>query len=226
MAARVTGPRRKISAARIALRCRPRPELARPVRRGADRSSTCCTQRGHTAASRDRPGSARPRGPGRCAGPDGAPADCRQREAGSVALLLLNDSRGPAGGTPRRLAMCWPTRDRSMWDRAAIARRASGAGDQRDARRPGPASSPSRPRSPRLHAQAPSYGETDWPECWPLYDELMKDWPSPVVALQTGPWCDAMIEGPEAGLTERSPGWRRPNGRAAGGLTVPVLGQG
>ena len=34
-----------------------------------------------------------------------------------------------------------------------------------------------------MHAEAPSYAETDWAELLGLYDALLRVWPSPVVAL-------------------------------------------
>ncbi|MFC6093191.1 hypothetical protein [Saccharothrix lopnurensis] len=34
-----------------------------------------------------------------------------------------------------------------------------------------------------LHATAPTYAETDWPQVLVLYDEPARVWPSPVVAL-------------------------------------------
>jgi RNA polymerase sigma-70 factor (ECF subfamily) len=52
-----------------------------------------------------------------------------------------------------------------------------------------------------LHAQADSYAETDWPQILTLYDELLKIWPSPVVALNRA-IALAMVRGAEAALTE------------------------
>ncbi len=52
-----------------------------------------------------------------------------------------------------------------------------------------------------LHAQAPSYAETDWPQVLTLYDALLKVWPSPVVALNRAV-AVAMVRGPEARLGE------------------------
>ncbi len=34
-----------------------------------------------------------------------------------------------------------------------------------------------------LYAEAPAYEQTDWPQLVALYDELLRVWPSPVVAL-------------------------------------------
>ena len=50
-----------------------------------------------------------------------------------------------------------------------------------------------------MHAEAPSYGDTDWPEVLGLYDLLLAVWPSPVVALNRAV-AVAMVQGPAAGL--------------------------
>ena len=52
-----------------------------------------------------------------------------------------------------------------------------------------------------LHAQAPSYEETDWPQLLELYDALLRVWPSPVVALNRAVVV-AMVDGEEAALEE------------------------
>ena len=52
-----------------------------------------------------------------------------------------------------------------------------------------------------LHAQAPTYEETDWPQLLVLYDALLGVWPSPVVALNRAVVV-AMVSGPEAALEE------------------------
>ncbi len=52
-----------------------------------------------------------------------------------------------------------------------------------------------------LHAVAPTYDETDWPQILVLYDELLRCWPSPVVALNRAV-AVAMVHGPAAGLVE------------------------
>jgi RNA polymerase sigma-70 factor (ECF subfamily) len=52
-----------------------------------------------------------------------------------------------------------------------------------------------------LHAQAPSYAETDWAQVLGLYDALLRVWPSPVVALNRSVAL-AMVRGPEAALVE------------------------
>jgi RNA polymerase sigma-70 factor (ECF subfamily) len=52
-----------------------------------------------------------------------------------------------------------------------------------------------------LHAYAPSYAETDWPQIVVLYDALLVVWPSPVVALNRAV-AVGMVDGPAAALRE------------------------
>ena len=52
-----------------------------------------------------------------------------------------------------------------------------------------------------LHAQAPSYEDTDWPQLLELYDALLRVWPSPVVALNRAVVV-AQVDGEEAALEE------------------------
>jgi RNA polymerase sigma-70 factor (ECF subfamily) len=119
--------------------------------------------------------------------------------AGLLALLLVHHARHvtrtDAAGRLARLA----DQDRVAWDRAAIA--------EADrlvvaALRAGP---PGRftlqAAIAALHAQAPSYADTDWPQILTLYDELLRVWPSPVVALNRAVAL-AMVDGPAAALEE------------------------
>jgi len=50
-----------------------------------------------------------------------------------------------------------------------------------------------------VHAEAPSWSETDWGEVLALYDLLVGIWPSPVVALNRAVAL-GLARGPEAGL--------------------------
>ena len=52
-----------------------------------------------------------------------------------------------------------------------------------------------------LHAEAPTYDQTDWPQIVALYDKLLEAWPSPVVALNRAVPL-AMVSGPETVLAE------------------------
>ena len=70
--------------------------------------------------------------------------------------------------------------DRSRWDAALIA---EADGDRRRAEA-GPAGRFTLQAAiAALHAAAPSYEDTDWPQLLELYDALLRVWPSPVVAL-------------------------------------------
>jgi RNA polymerase sigma-70 factor, ECF subfamily len=122
------------------------------------------------------------------------------REATGLHALLLahharRTTRTDAAGRLVRLE----DQDRSAWDRDLIA--------EADrlvvaALRAGP---PGRftlqAAIAALHAQAPSYEATDWPQVVALYDELGRVWPSPVVALNRAA-AVAMVDGPAAGLAE------------------------
>jgi len=50
-----------------------------------------------------------------------------------------------------------------------------------------------------LHAQAPSYADTDWAQILTLYDELLRVWPSPVVALNRAVAL-SRVHGPQTAL--------------------------
>jgi RNA polymerase sigma-70 factor, ECF subfamily len=119
--------------------------------------------------------------------------------AGLLALLLVHEARRAtrtdAGGAFVRLE----DQDRSRWNRALI--------DEADAlivetlRRQRPGRFTLQAAIAALHAQAPSYAQTDWPQILSLYDELLRVWPSPVVALNRAVAL-AMVDGPEAALRE------------------------
>jgi RNA polymerase sigma-70 factor, ECF subfamily len=143
------------------------------------------------------------------------PAD--REAAGLLALLLVHDARRAtrtdAGGRLLRLE----EQDRSAWDRELIA--------EADrlivaALRAGP---PGRfilqAAIAALHAQAPSYAETDWPQIRTLYDELLRIWPSPVVALNRAV-AVSMTDGPAAALAEVEALER--DGRLAGYRYLPA----
>jgi RNA polymerase sigma-70 factor (ECF subfamily) len=87
--------------------------------------------------------------------------------------------------------------DRSRWDRQAI-----GEGRQlvdQALRRGRPGRFALQAAIAAVHAEAPSYADTDWPEVLGLYDLLLVLWPSPVVALNRAV-AVAMVQGPAAGL--------------------------
>jgi RNA polymerase sigma factor (sigma-70 family) len=118
--------------------------------------------------------------------------------AGLLALLLLNDARRETRtGADGRLLLL-EEQDRSRWDRRAIA---EGLPLVREALRARP---PSRyalqAAIAAVHAESPTWNETDWGEILALYDVLTRLWPSPVVALNRAVAL-GFARGAEAGLS-------------------------
>jgi len=101
--------------------------------------------------------------------------------AGLLALLLLTDARRETrtGGDGRLLLL--EEQDRSRWDRAAIT---DGVALVQEALRARP---PTRyalqAAIAAVHAESPTWDDTDWREIVALYGLLTTLWPSPVVAL-------------------------------------------
>jgi RNA polymerase sigma-70 factor, ECF subfamily len=125
------------------------------------------------------------------------PAD--REAAGLLALLLVHQARRATRTDAHGRLLRLEEQDRSAWGREPIA--------EADrlvvaALRAGP---PGRftlqAAIAALHAQAPSYAETDWPQILTLYDLLLRIWPSPVVALNRAV-AVSMVDGPEAALAE------------------------
>ncbi|WP_433220698.1 RNA polymerase sigma factor [Dactylosporangium sp. CS-047395] len=115
---------------------------------------------------------------------------------GLLALLLATDARRATRTDPGGRLIRLEDQDRSRWDWAAIAEadtlivRALRAGRPDRAGRPGHPGRAGRPGRytlqaaiAALHAQAPTFEQTDWPQLLRLYGELLTIWPSPVVAL-------------------------------------------
>ena len=199
MAARVTRAKKKISAARIAYRVPAPAELP-------DRLDAVLTvvhllyTSGHTA-------------PG---GENLVRADLVDRAitlarmlrtlmpderevAGLLALILLTDARRATRADAQGRLLLLEEQDRSLWDRTMIA---EGAGLVPWALRGGrPGRFALQSAIAALHAEAPSYGLTDWPQIVALYDALLRVWSSPVVALNRAV-AVAMAEGPAEGLAQ------------------------
>src|SRR5581483_8587207 len=89
--------------------------------------------------------------------------------------------------------------DRSAWDAAAVAEAdalVTGA-----LRGGNPGRYALQAAIAALHATAPTYADTDWPQILVLYGELLRVWPSPVVALNRAV-AVSMVRGPAAALAE------------------------
>jgi RNA polymerase sigma-70 factor (ECF subfamily) len=95
--------------------------------------------------------------------------------SGLLALLLLLRARAATRGDVLE------DQDRTRWDRALIAEADALIVEALRAGSPGRFSLQAAIAG--LHAAAPSYAETDWPQLLVLYDLLAHVWPSPVVAL-------------------------------------------
>ena len=199
MAARVTRAKKKISAARIPYRVPEAHELP-------DRLDAVLTvihllyTTGHTAPSGEQlvRGDLVQRALGlarmlRELMPD-------EREVrGLLALLLVTDARRSTRTDAHGRLLLLEEQERSGWDRNAID---EGHLLVLDALRGGnPGRYALQAAIAALHAQAPSYAETDWPQILVLYDALLKAWPSPVVALNRAV-AVAMVRGPEVALGE------------------------
>ena len=118
---------------------------------------------------------------------------------GLLALLLLTEARSPARFDPSGRVVLLSDQDRSRWDQAAIdegrtlvvraLRGTTGSG--------GPYALQAAIAA--VHADAQRWEDTDWAQIVALYGELMRVWPSPVVAVNRAA-AIAMVEGPAAGL--------------------------
>jgi RNA polymerase sigma-70 factor (ECF subfamily) len=118
---------------------------------------------------------------------------------GLLALLLLTDARRGTRADPSGRLLLLAEQDRSRWDRAMIAEgTALVLGALRGGR---PGRFALQAAIAALHAEAPSYDQTDWRQIVQLYGVLLGAWNSPVVALNRAV-AVAMADGPQAGLAE------------------------
>ncbi|MQA81248.1 MAG: RNA polymerase sigma factor [Streptosporangiales bacterium] len=125
------------------------------------------------------------------------PAD---REAmGLLALLLVHHARRATRTDADGRLLRLDEQDRSGWDRDLIAEADRLVVAALTAGPPGRFTLQAAIAA--LHAQAPSYDATDWPQIRTLYDELLRIWPSPVVALNRAV-AVSMVDGPAAALAE------------------------
>jgi RNA polymerase sigma-70 factor, ECF subfamily len=122
--------------------------------------------------------------------------------AGLLALMLLMHShaaaRVDAAGAPVLLA----DQDRALWSRDLIAE-GTALLDAAVARRsPGPYQLQAAIAA--VHAQASSFGQTDWPQIAALYGELARRDPSPVIEVNRAV-AVGLADGPLAGLAVLAP---------------------
>jgi RNA polymerase sigma-70 factor (ECF subfamily) len=122
----------------------------------------------------------------------------RSEIKGLLALMLLHDARRAGRETAGGDIVLLEEQDRALWDGKQIA---EGLALVQDALR-----EPGRPESyavqaaiAALHAQAPNYKDTDWPQIAGLYEVLLRISPSPVVELNHAA-AISMVDGPGRAL--------------------------
>jgi RNA polymerase sigma-70 factor (ECF subfamily) len=122
----------------------------------------------------------------------------RSEIKGLLALMLLHDARRAGRETAGGDIVLLEEQDRALWDQRQIA---EGLALVQDALR-----APGRPESyavqaaiAALHAQAPNYKDTDWPQIAGLYEVLLRISPSPVVELNHAA-AISMVDGPARAL--------------------------
>ena len=117
---------------------------------------------------------------------------------GLLALMLLHDSRRAGRQTAGGDIMLLEEQDRALWDHCQIA---EGLRLVEEALR-----LPGRPEAyavqaaiAALHARAPNYKDTDWPQIAGLYEVLLRISPSPVIELNHAA-AISMVDGPARAL--------------------------
>src|SRR6516162_1144147 len=122
----------------------------------------------------------------------------RREIKGLLALMLLHDARRAGRQTEAGDIVLLEEQDRSLWDKKQIA---EGLQLVEDALRlPGPPQSYAvQAAIAALHARAPSYDDTDWPQIAGLYEVLLRISPSPVVELNHAA-AVSMVDGPARAL--------------------------
>jgi predicted RNA polymerase sigma factor len=117
--------------------------------------------------------------------------------ASLLALILLTDARRPARLGDEGELVLLADQDRSAWDAGAIAEGISLVREALGQRPPGRFALMAAIAA--VHAEAPTFEETDWQEVVGLYDLLVRIWPSPVVALNRAVAVGFAL-GPDRGL--------------------------
>src|SRR3982075_640702 len=117
---------------------------------------------------------------------------------GLLALMLLHDSRRAGRETAGGDIVLLEEQNRTLWDHNQIA---EGLRLVEEAlRMPGPPQSYAvQAAIAALHARAPNYKDTDWPQIAGLYEVLLRISPSPVIELNHAA-AVSMVDGPARAL--------------------------
>jgi RNA polymerase sigma-70 factor (ECF subfamily) len=121
--------------------------------------------------------------------------------AGLLALELLTDARRATRTDDEGRLLLLEHQDRSRWDRGQVE---EGLALVRACLTPAPGRFALQAAIAAVHADAPSFGDTDWREVAALYGLLHRLWPSPVVALNRAV-AIGYADGPAAGLAALEP---------------------
>jgi RNA polymerase sigma factor (sigma-70 family) len=119
-----------------------------------------------------------------------------------LALLLLIEARLDTRQSDTGRLLLLSEQDRTRWDAGLIN---EGIGLLTDALRRGPPTTYAvQAAIAAVHAEAPTWPDTDWAEIVALYDVLLELWPSPVVELNRAV-AIGLRDGPQAGLDALTP---------------------
>ena len=116
---------------------------------------------------------------------------------GLLALMLLHHARRPARTTGDGSLVVLAEQDRSLWDTSLIAEAVAIL--QAALARDRLGDFQAQAAIAALHADAPTYAETDWPQIVGWYDELLRLTESPVARLNRAV-AVGEADGPQAGL--------------------------
>src|SRR5205807_1312867 len=116
---------------------------------------------------------------------------------GLLALMLLIESRRAARTTADGELVRLADQDRARWDRALIAEGQDIVRHCLRRNQPGPYQIQAAINA--VHAEAPTFEETDWSQIVALYDQLLAVAPTPVVALNRA-IAIGEVQGPAAAL--------------------------
>lgn len=124
-----------------------------------------------------------------------------------LALLLLIDARADSRLSATGRLQLLSEQDRTRWDTRLIG---EGIALLTDAlRRRPPTRYAVEAAIAAVHAEAPTWQDTDWEEIVGLYDVLLQLWPSPVVELNRAV-AVGLRDGPQAGLDALTPLFAEP----------------
>ena len=116
---------------------------------------------------------------------------------GLLAQLMLTDARRRARTDAAGVPISLEDQDRTLWDHDAIVEGTAVLDHALSLRSPGPFQIQAAIAA--LHAHAPTWDATDWPQIAALYGELERLTPSPVVTVNRAA-AVALADGPHVGL--------------------------